>query len=889
MKIGPFEILSELAKSLTGTVYKATDPESGQTVALKAIQLGAFGDGAVALEKALLAEAEETKVLSSPNITPVIGAGEIEGQFFAAMEYVQGNSIATMLARKEGFSIWDLLDIGRQLCSGLDHAASHNIIHYSLEPAKVMCGWDGTVKILSFGMSSVGNFVQYLPEGLPSILHYMSPEQIKGQPMDIRSNLFSLGAMFYEMVTERKAFDRPDAENLRQSILESNPVPPVHVSPKVHPLLSDLIMKTLSKDPAERYATGRALLDDLEKCKESKTLAAKKPEPAKGTMAAGAAKAAAQSKFLTSAAKPAVKPPAPAPSPIAKPPSPPAASPQSGLARPSGPASPTSRSTETKSSLAMPASPTPAESAGAAEKKREGSSLASARSNSAPPASSLAAPKAAAAAAGAGSADMPSYSSDIPEIDLSDKFISVAVKATIAAAEQPAAQMSSAVVDEPQIETFAPQADKSPKIAVDPMMAEGATTASSGASFSDISELPPLKEAYVPPPPPPPVFQAESATPQAPTVFSGIVKHDEKPRVQAREVAEKAIREIKSVPHKLMLYALGGAGVLILAIGIGVTVYIHQQNSDDEPTAARPGAAAETPAEPTEDKPAPKESAKKITPPPARTEDSVEPERPAIRSAAAAKAKNGKKKSAPPAPVIIPGQMAVDSTPQGAQVQVDGRTDVSYVTPFALTYVQPGQHTITVSKAGYSSDTRTVNVTSGNRATVVAHLSQLMATLVVTSDPAGASVYVDGRDTGTKTPAQVSVDKGQHVVLVRKMGYIDETMNGQFALGQTSNFAPSLRALGNADNIRTVGKMSKLFGGKGAQPGQATVSIHTQPKGAQVAINQHLVEKNSPLDVALDPGNYVIDITLTGYAPVRKVVTADKGGKVVVDEVLQPQ
>ena len=85
-KLGHFEILSELAKSPTGTVYKANDPESGQTVALKAIQLSAFGEQAQALEKALLAEAESTKVLSNPNLTNVYGAGEIEGKFCAAME-----------------------------------------------------------------------------------------------------------------------------------------------------------------------------------------------------------------------------------------------------------------------------------------------------------------------------------------------------------------------------------------------------------------------------------------------------------------------------------------------------------------------------------------------------------------------------------------------------------------------------------------------------------------------------------------------------------------------------------------------------------------------------------------------------------------------------------
>ena len=298
-KIGHFEILSELAKSCTSTVYKANDLESGQTIALKAIQLSAFGESAAALEQALLKEAEDTKVLSSPNLTAVSGAGQIEGQFCAAMEYIQGNSIATMLARKEGFSIWDLLDIGRQLCSGLEHASAQHIVHYSLEPSKIMCGWDGTVKILSFGVSSVGNFVQHSTGPLSSILHYMSPEQVRGEAMDSRSNLFSLGAMFYEMVTERKAFDREDAESLRQSILESTPVAPLSVNPKVHPLLSSLIMKAMAKDPAERYQTGRELLEDLEKCKESRP--AKKAEAPKGTVVPDKVKAAVQSKFVGTA------------------------------------------------------------------------------------------------------------------------------------------------------------------------------------------------------------------------------------------------------------------------------------------------------------------------------------------------------------------------------------------------------------------------------------------------------------------------------------------------------------------------------------------------------------------------------------------------------------
>jgi serine/threonine protein kinase len=843
-KIGHFEILSELAKSPTGVIYKANEPESGQTIALKAIQLSAFGESAAALEQALLAEAESCKVLSSPNLTRVSGASVIDGQLCATMEYIQGNSIATMLARKEGFSIWDLLDIGRQLAGGLEHAKSHNIVHYSLEPAKIMCGWDGTVRILGYGVSSVGKFVQHLSEGVPSILHYMSPEQVRGEACDSRSNLFSLGAIFYEMVTERKAFDREDIEGLRQSIIENTPVAPVHVNPKVHPLLSDLIMKALAKDPAERYQSGRELLDDLEKCKESKP-AAKKAEAPKSPAVAHKPNVAAQAKFAApAAAKPAVTPQAS--NPAAKP---------------------------AQQKLVTPA----------------------ASSTLAKPVSKLAVPKAAAAAAGAG----------VSDTAFSTPEASESVEA-IEPSEMPAASMSAAVADEPEIETFEPQVgEDGPKIAVDPMMAEGGSKGSSGVSFSEMTELPPLKEVYIPPPPPPvSSYQPVKAAPSTPTVFEGDTLHagskaEEKPKIQPREVAEKAIKEIKSVPPKLMFYALGAAAALILIIGIGVTIYVHSLNSDDD--AGHGGAVADTPVQSDDTQPAPKKapapvrSAQPEETQPASTQPvasqpvaTSEPEPAEPQPVASAKGRNGKKKPAAPAP-IIPGGLAIDSTPQGAQVQVDGRTDASYITPFALSNLQPGQHTITVSKAGYSTDTRTVNVTSANRATALVHLAQLMATLVVRSDPAGASIYVDGRDVGTKTPAQVSLDKGQHVVLVRMPGYIDETMNGQFVLGQTFNFSPTLRSLGNVDTIKTVGKMSKLFGGKGAQAAQGTVSIHTQPKGAQIAINQHMLDKNSPVDVMLDPGNYVLDITLSGYAPVHKVITADKGGKVVVDEVMQPQ
>jgi hypothetical protein len=402
-----------------------------------------------------------------------------------------------------------------------------------------------------------------------------------------------------------------------------------------------------------------------------------------------------------------------------------------------------------------------------------------------------------------------------------------------------------------------------------------------------MTELPPLKEVYVaPPPPPPPAPQQKTSRAPSSTVYE--YEEEEKPKVQPREVAEKAIKEIKNVPPQLMVYSIAGAAVVILIIAVALVLHVNSLNSDgDSPrsTASEPIAqpAARQPAD--RPRPAPPQPVQPVETTQSEPSAPVAEAEPAP-TRAAARGKNAKKKSAPVAPAIVPGQMAVDSVPQGAQVSIDGKTDPSWITPFTLPGLNPGQHSVTASKPGYSSDTRTVEVTAGSKSFVVTHLSQLMATLVVSSSPAGANVYVDGKDIGKVTPAQVSVDKGQHVILVRKSGYLDETSSNLFTLGQTVNFSSTLRPLGNVDDIKTVGKMKKLFGGKEAQ-NMGTVSIKTQPKGAQVAVNQHMLDKGSPVDFTLDPGNYIVDITLSGYVSIHKVITVDKGGKAVIDEVLK--
>lgn len=809
MMFGRFEIQSELSKSDTALIYKATDTETNQTVALKTQDLEPLGDRAAAFVDTLIAEGENTRDLATQNIAVLYGAGEIEGQFCAAMEYVQGNSVATMLTRKEGFSIWDLLDITRQVCAGLDHAAEKGVTHNSLEPAKVMVQWDGLVKILGYGISNMSLISAEQGQGLGRLLPYASPEQVRGDGIDVRSNLFTWGAILYEMVTDRKVFDAVDPTALANQIATEMPPSPSTVNPKIQAGVSNLIMKALAKDPAERYQTGRELVDELEKWKEGGRKAAgaeaKKaasPKPA----VAPEARMAAASKFVSSAPK----------------------APESDLTDDWTPPQATPRK-------AAPVAAPPSER------------------------------RAAAAAAGAGSSARATRSGPVGSasrmIDPAETFSQ--------AAPSP---VNSAAAVEPETEAPAP------KIAVDPMMAGGGAGGSGSRSFSDIDELPPMKEpAYVPPPPPLPVPEVSEPSP-----LSQLRRREEKPKIQPREVAEKAMHEIKTVPPGLMLYSiLGAVGVILI---VAIAIFFHVRSEDDGST------AAPRPTKPVvaESQPAPSQSAASAeqTPTPA-LEPEPEPEV-TVRQLDKRGSPSRRRASAPTPVAKIPGSMQVDSTPEGAQVHLDGRTDPSWITPFSLGGLAPGAHTISLSKTGYTPEARTVEIASASKAVMSIRLVPLNALVVVNSNPPGAEIVLDGKPTGRVTPAQFAVEKGAHTLLLRKQGYLEESTSADLGPGQNFQFGPGLRALGNADEIRTVGKFKKLFGGGGDNvAGMGTVSIKTQPKGAQVAVNRKLLDKASPAEFMVGPGNYIIDITSTGFKPIHKVVTVEKGGKVAIDEILE--
>jgi eukaryotic-like serine/threonine-protein kinase len=827
-KIGRFEILSEITRSEIGAVYKAADPESGQTIALKTIQLQMLEEQADVLVEHILREAAGTTPLSSHNIAQLLGVEVIDNLCCASEEYVQGNSIATMLARNEGFSIWDLQDIVRQTCQGLDHAHSHNVVHYSLEPAKIMVTWDGTVKVLSFGVSCMGAFTCQASGKAPDVLHYVSPEQLRGDPVDARSNIFSLGAILYEMATENKAFPGDDADQVRQAIVEVMPAAPITVNKKIHPVLSEVIMKALCKAPEDRYQSGQDLVNDLERCKESTTKAEakKSAKPAQGLNAPAAPKAAVA----------ASAPPTPQ---------------KAATSHDRAPAQAASAETIARPSIAEPV---------------PGSSSSSPQTNS----------PARAAAAAAGWEGASAVSTVAPARE--PKAAPVPAKISAQTNLQERASAVAAAVE---------PATEKPAFQVDPSMAEGAKSGTRGPSFSEMTELPPLKESYTPPPSPPPVEPEFDAEP--PASLSQLHREKpEKPKVQPREVARKAVSEIRKTPPKLFLYSIAGAVAVILLV-VGMIAYrIHSENAAEEGSAEAPAATA--PAEATP-KPAWTPAQPPVQAPAQAQPEQITAAREAPPVSVTPKYNRNKKKIKvqPVVAAVIPGQMTINSTPEGAEVRIDGRSDPSWITPFNLPGLTPGQHSVIVSRAGYAPESRTIDVASGSKSFLVIQLAQLAAGAAITSQPAGAQIFVDGKDTGRVTPAQISVDKpGLHTFVIKKQGYLEESSSATLQAGQVYHFAPTLRTLGSVDDIKLGGKFKKLFGG-GDTAGMGAVNIKTQPKGAQVAVNSRVLDKFSPVDFFLNPGTYVVDITLSGYKPVHRVIEVQKGGKVALEQNLEPE
>ncbi len=247
-------------------VYRAVDPVIGRNVAVKTIRLSEEGTGLTRPEllKRFQTEARAAGLLTHPNIVVVYDAGEENGLYFITMELVEGKSVQALLDGGHEFPVPRLLRIMEQTCSALQFAHERNIVHRDIKPANLMLTADDTVKVTDFGTAKILQFgtVQQTTHvmGTPS---YMSPEQVKGRPVDGRSDIFSLGVMFYEMLTGEKPFPGQSVTTVIYKIVNEDPIPPRQLNPSIHPGLNDIVMRALAKEPEVRYQSCREMQEDL--------------------------------------------------------------------------------------------------------------------------------------------------------------------------------------------------------------------------------------------------------------------------------------------------------------------------------------------------------------------------------------------------------------------------------------------------------------------------------------------------------------------------------------------------------------------------------------------------------------------------------------------------
>ena len=649
--VGRYKITGEVGKGAMGVVYRATDPTIGRTVALKTMRVDVHGIEAEEMLQRFRNEAKAAGVMNHSNIVTIYDAGEQDGLFYIAMECIEGVTLHRVLTDKRVLPPDQVVEYSRQVCSGLDYAHSHGVVHRDVKPANLMIESDGTVKIMDFGIAKSGGTGMTTAGQVLGTPNYMSPEQVKGRALDGRSDLFSFGVILYEMVTGEKPFTGQNVTTIVYKIVHENPIPPRDLDVTIHPGLSWIITKALAKSPDERFQSGAELVAALA---DYKSYGPSGEPTTEVTTRSTAAADTGQTAAMAPAGRPAAK---------------------------------------------------------AAKKKA-----------------------------------------------LSDwgLFGGVALAALVLAV--------------------------------------------AGLSYI---------------------------------------------RYRASALAETAAQpQTTTVPQQTA-----------------------SPSPSTEPPASQPGtqpassAVSEPAAKPPEGKPA--------SPPKGRAQ--------AMRVTSAPIAAG--RKVAPGS-----GEMRLTSYPSGAQVQIDGWTEPTWITPFSSPSMSAGKHAVTFSKSGYITQNQTVEVAAGQALTVHAQLRTVVSTLAVSSDPAGGSILVDGKETGRLTPAQIAVEKGEHKIVVRKAGFVDASVTTNLAEGETFSFAPKLQP-GSSETA--MGKLKGFFGGIPAGKGQ--VDVRSNPKGAEITVNGRPFEKKAPTKIILDPGTYTFAFKLQGYKPAQKAVVVEEGKKVPLEQTLEKQ
>ena len=263
--IGRYALKQQLGEGGLGTVYAAYDPILSRTIAVKTLHLSVAEGDRATLDALFLNEARAAAGLNHPNIVTVYDAGLSEQGVYIAMERLRGRDLRQLLANGWRPDIVQAAQILRRVSDALSYAHSKGVIHCDIKPANIFMVGRTLPKVVDFGIARVahGQDIPALEGVVAGSPHYLAPEQLRGETVDRRCDVYALGVVMYELLTHRKAFDGKSLPEIVHAVEHAQPQPPHQVRPEVPLALSEITMRAIAHDPAQRYRSARQMSQAL--------------------------------------------------------------------------------------------------------------------------------------------------------------------------------------------------------------------------------------------------------------------------------------------------------------------------------------------------------------------------------------------------------------------------------------------------------------------------------------------------------------------------------------------------------------------------------------------------------------------------------------------------
>lgn len=277
VRVGRFYITRELGRGAIGAVYLGHDPVIDRPVAIKTFSSRLSAAEKKQYEPQFINEARAAGRLSHPNIVTIYDASSEGGSTYIAMEYLQGQELSKILEQGKQFPADEVASIIWKIADALDYAHKNGVVHRDIKPANIFMVGDNHPKVVDFGIARAPNRVSEQPRysdqaytlfhnNLLGTPNYMSPEQAMGRTVDSRTDVYSLGAVMYELLANRKPFcSQSGTETLLEMIAYKAPTAPHEVNPKIPMILSQIVMKAMSKRPEKRYQNAEEMALDIKR------------------------------------------------------------------------------------------------------------------------------------------------------------------------------------------------------------------------------------------------------------------------------------------------------------------------------------------------------------------------------------------------------------------------------------------------------------------------------------------------------------------------------------------------------------------------------------------------------------------------------------------------